>query len=228
MKKTGMIIGLVFALALSVLAVEYKYIEKAKNVSSGNIADCWRCQRATIMMDQNVEMTLVMNGYKDVAAFVAGKTNSGLIVSDLDNVQEMPEYNEVFLAILGKLTEAGSVFAGGILKEKTVGEGEDAVTYQYIEKNIECGTGDIAQCWRSQMLKIKMGESVTISVRMLGYSDIDAFVAGKSVIEVQKSTIDNAQEMPEYSTAFTAIFNKLTEAGEDFEGGILKTVEIEE
>jgi len=94
-----------------------KYLEKSIETESGFTPNCWRNQHIQILVnDSGVIVNLVMLGWKDAAACVAGKAPEGTKMVSLEHAEELPEYQQVFAVFLAKVL-ADPVFVDAKLKD---------------------------------------------------------------------------------------------------------------
>jgi len=97
-----------------------KYLEKAIEVKTGYEPTVWRCSCIRVIIDDGgVLVYLDLQGWKDVAACMAGKLPDGAKTVVLEHAEELPEYQDVFAVFLAKIL-ADPVFAGAELKDLPV------------------------------------------------------------------------------------------------------------
>ena len=97
----------------------YEYIEKNIESATGCDATCWRVQKVEIYPGQNVNIQLVIYGWKDIDAYLAGKVHMATRTVNFEHAEEMPSYPAVFTDFLTKML-SDLEFAGGTYKTKEV------------------------------------------------------------------------------------------------------------
>jgi len=93
-----------------------KYLEKTIETETGFSPNCWRCVNVRILIGETVTVYLGIDGYKDAASCVAGKTPTGSKTIIIENAQNLPEYQTVFGVFLAKILE-DPAFEGAVLKD---------------------------------------------------------------------------------------------------------------
>lgn len=120
MKKTFKLMGLAVGLVLAVTAAArtYEYLEKSIDTEYGYPATVWRCVRLEVELGvEHPKGTLTFRGWKDTAAFLAGKPSMASRRVTIDNVEQLTNYAPLFQELLTKLTTTeGGVFNGAVYK----------------------------------------------------------------------------------------------------------------
>ena len=101
------------------------------------------------------------------------------------------------------------------------------LTYEYIEKAIEAGSGFTAMCWRVTKVEIWPAQNTQVIMTLTGWKDIDAFLAGKAAMETTTVSFDHAEEMTSYPAIFGDLLTKRL-SDPKFVGGQYKTKDVEE
>lgn len=99
----------------------YEYIEKVIEASSGYEAKCWRVWKIEMYPGQNVSVKMILQGWKDMDAFLADKSSISVTEVNFDHAELMEGYGVTFAGLLAKIL-ADNQFVGGTYKTVEVAE----------------------------------------------------------------------------------------------------------
>lgn len=92
-----------------------EYIEKTLETDSGCAASCWRVVKVELHNGKVITVVVTLHGWKDIDAFMAGKTCMDTRTIAVDGGELMPSYAAVVQDLLTTILSS-TAFIGGEYK----------------------------------------------------------------------------------------------------------------